>query len=111
MNQLMRKLEKTNNSLMVFDNKELIFKSESKGIKPHLEAINQLGDKLQGTIIVDKVVGKAAALLILYSRAKEAHAIILSKPGKIALKGKIEVFYDQEVDHIKTKNGRIYCPF
>ena len=107
----MKKLEKTNNSLMIFDDEKLIFESESNGIKPHLEAMNQLGDRLQGTIIVDKIVGKAAALLILHSKAKEAHAIIISKSGKKALKGKIKFEYHQEVDHIKTKEGKIFCPF
>lgn len=111
MNQFLKKLEKTNNSLMIFDDDVLIFESESKGIRPHLEAINQLGERLHGKIMVDKVVGRAAALLILYSKAKEAHAIILSKSGRKALVGRIKFFFYQEVEHIKTQDGRIYCPF
>jgi hypothetical protein len=96
---------------MIFDDEELIFESESRGIKPHLEAINKLGNRLHGTIMVDKVVGRAAAMLILYSKAKEAHTFILSIPGRKALEGRIKFVYHQEVEHIKTKEGRIYCPF
>lgn len=105
-------LEKTGNSLMIYKDGELIFQSSSKGIRPHLEAIDLLGESLHGTVMVDKIIGRAAALLILYSHAAEAQAAVLSAQGRqvLELHG-LKHTYIQEVDHIKMKNGRIYCPF
>jgi hypothetical protein len=85
LNRYLDELERTGNSLMVYSGGRLIFQSGSKGIRPHLEAIDDLGERLRGSVMVDKIVGRAAALLILYSGAAEAH--------------------------IKMLDGRIYCPF
>ena len=105
-------LKETGNSLMIYRNGQLIFQSANKGIRPHLEAIDQFGEDLHGTVMVDKIVGRAAALLILYSRAAEAHASIISAQGKRVLEAHgLRFIYEYEVDHIKMQDGRIFCPF
>ncbi len=96
----------------VYDGVDVVFKSRSKGVRPHLEAIDALGERLKGTTMVDKIVGRAAALLILYSGVAEVHAGIISKGGRELLeKGGVRLFYGDETTHIKTVDGRIYCPF
>jgi len=97
---------------MIFHHGELIFQSAEKGIKPHLDAFRELGDKLHGTIMVDKIVGRAAAFLIVHARAAEVHAVVLSKPGMEVLE-QYAVPYVKEtlVDHVLTVDGQIYCPF
>jgi hypothetical protein len=110
-NYFLENLELTGNSLMIFDENKLIYSSNKDGIRPHLEAIELLGDHLHGKIMVDKIVGRAAALLMLYSKAREIHALVLSSPAKKVLEGKVEYVYKNLVDQIKTKDGRIYCPF
>jgi hypothetical protein len=108
----LRELEATGNCLMIFSNGELIFQSKSKGIRPHLEAIEEFGEKLHGSLIVDKIVGRAAALLILYSRASEVQAQVLSEPGKQVFdEHKLDYNYLHLVPHIKQEDGRIFCPF
>jgi len=105
-------LEASDNNLMIYSKEELIFQSKSKGIRPHLEAIEKLGERLHGTIMIDKIVGRAAALLILYSKALEAHTVILSGPGKEVLdEHNFNYNYVELVPHIKQKDGRIFCPF
>ena len=105
-------LERTGNSLMVYRDGDLVFQSSSKGIRPHLEAIALLGEGLRGTVMVDKIVGRAAALLILYSGAAEAHAAVLSAQGRRVLEMHgLSFTYAEEVAHIKMRDGRIYCPF
>ena len=112
MNSYLDMLEKTGNSLMVYRDGDIVFQSSSKGIRPHLEAIDSLGEGLRGTVMVDKIVGRAAALLILYSGAVEAHAAVLSTQGRRALEMHGLMFtYAEEVEHIKMLDGRIYCPF
>jgi hypothetical protein len=112
MNSYLEELDKTGNSLMIYRGSRLIFQSASKGIRPHLEAIETHGEALHGTLMVDKIVGRAAALLILYSEAAEAHTQVLSRPGKQVLDMHgLPTIYVELTDHIKLKDGSIYCPF
>jgi hypothetical protein len=112
MNSYLEELDRTGNSLMIYRGRRLIFQSASKGIRPHLEAIEKHGEALRGTLMVDKIVGRAAALLMLYSEAAEAQAQVLSRPGKQVLDMHgLPTTYVELVDHIKMKDGSIYCPF
>lgn len=105
-------LESTGNSLMVYKDGELIFESSLGGIRPHLKAIDELGSELEGTLMVDKILGRAAAFLVIYSKAAEAITTIVSTPGKQVLdKYKMKYSFGEEVPHIKTENGVIFCPF
>jgi hypothetical protein len=112
MNHYLKILEKTGNSLMIYKKNELIFESSLDGIKPHLKAIKEIGPLLEGSMMVDKIIGRAAAFLIVYSKATEAITTIMSTPGKNVLeKNGIKFSYTEEVPHIKMENGVIYCPF
>jgi len=112
MNRYLDELERTGNSLMIYKGGHLIFQSSSKGISPHLEALESLGQALHGSVMADKIVGRAAALLIVHSGAAEAHAALVSTPGRQVLEQHGLAFtYAKETPHIKMENGRIYCPF
>jgi hypothetical protein len=113
MSQYLEELEAAGMSLMVYKSGEVIFQSASGGVRPHLEAIEELGRAvLRETIMVDKIVGRAAALLILYAGAAEAHAAVISASGKAAFsKHGMKFTYAEEAEHIKTRDGQIYCPF
>lgn len=112
MNHYLDTLEETGNSLMIYKNGELIFESSLKGIRPHLKAIDELGEKLEDTLVVDKILGRAAAFLVVFIKAAEAITAVLSTPGKRVLeKYGVKFSYREEVPHIKMKNGVIYCPF
>ncbi len=112
MNHYLEELEKTGNSLMIYKDDTLIFKSKLGGIRPHLKAINELGQRLEGTLMVDKILGRAAAFLMVYSKAAEAITAVLSTPGRLVLERYgVKFSYSEEVPHIKMENGVIYCPF
>jgi len=105
-------LESTGNSLMIYKDEALIFESNLGGIRPHLKAINELGGQLEGSLMVDKILGRAAAFLVIYSKAAEAITNIVSSPGKQVLEAyNMKFSYLEEVPHIKMKNGVIFCPF
>ena len=112
MNHYLDILEETGNSLMIYKNGELFFESSQKGIRPHLKAINELGSSLEGSLMVDKILGRAAAFLVVYSKAAEAMTAVVSTQGKKVLeKYGVKFSYREEVPHIKMENGVIYCPF
>lgn len=112
MNHYLQTLKKTGMSLMIYKEHQLLFQSNSGGIRPHLEAIEKHGIELNGTTMVDKIVGRAAALLVLYSKADQLYAGLVSGPGRQALEEHgLRFEYNEETEHIKMKDGRIYCPF
>jgi len=110
--EYLRKLDETGMCLMVYKKNRVIFQSNSKGVRPHLEAIDALGSRLKGSLMADKIVGRAAALLILYGGALEVHAGVITRGGRKALeRSGVKLFIGEETEHIKMVNGRIYCPF
>ena len=113
MDVYLTELDKRGMCLMVWKGGEVVFSSPSKGIRPHLEVIERLGrEKLAGSVMADKIVGRAAALLMLYSVPAEVHASVITTTAKELLRAKgVNVCLDIEVPAIKEKDGRIYCPF
>ena len=99
MDEYLRKLDEAGMCLMVYECGSVIFQSQSKGILPQLEAIEALGSRLKGTLMVDKIVGRAAALLILYSGVVEVHAGVVSRGGRDLLRGAgVELFFREETE-------------
>jgi hypothetical protein len=106
-------LVKSKKNLLIYRNDEIIFSSEARGVKPLIEAIDELGPKrLKGVVTADRVVGKAAALLNVYMKAREIHALIISNRAEKFLQDNgCQYFFRERVDAIKTENGEDLCPF
>lgn len=113
MNRYLEELECMGVSLLIYKGEEVIHSSTGGGMKPLLEAIGGLGrEMLRGSIVVDKVVGRAAALLILYMEASEVHAGVVSSTALEVLRSHALSFhYGQRVEAIRDRDGFIICPF
>ena len=73
-------LERQKLSLLILKEGLPIFMTKEGGVAPLLQAIEEIGrEDLAGSIVADKVVGKAAALLMAYFGAREAYAGIMSE--------------------------------
>jgi hypothetical protein len=85
----LEELEKRELSLLIYRGGEVVFSSVSGGIKPLLDAINTIGrDGLRGTLVADKIVGRAAALLVIYMVASEVYASLISTSAKELLRAR-----------------------
>jgi hypothetical protein len=105
-------LEDSEMNLLVFKGGELVFSSDSRGIKPLVEAIDALGERLEDIVTADRIVGRAAALLNMHLGSREVHALLISAGAKdLLLELGVRFEYRKETDAIKTKNGVIFCPF
>ena len=61
--------------------------------------------------MADKVIGKAAALLMALGEIKEVHTLIISKPAlQVFENHNIKYFYDKKVDRIVNRTGDGLCP-
>jgi hypothetical protein len=100
-------------SLLIYRENAIIFSSAGKGVQPFLTAINIVGRReLRGTTVVDRIVGKAVALLTVYIEAAAVHAAILSQSAKVVLqKHNIDFVYAEEAPTILGDGGVGLCPF
>jgi hypothetical protein len=105
-------LKQHNFSLVVVKKEKPILKSRFSGIKALIQAIEKLDKDLEGSAIADKVIGRAAALLLSYSHVKEAYATTLSVEGlKMLKENNIIVEYDKLVPIILDSKRKEICPF
>ncbi|MGB9756433.1 MAG: DUF1893 domain-containing protein [Candidatus Bathyarchaeales archaeon] len=99
-------------TLAIAKNGEIIFETSSHGISGFLEAVEKLGDMLNGASVADRVVGKAIALLCVYKSVKMVYAATLSKEAK-ALFEKHGIYHewDELVESILDFKKVGICPF
>lgn len=83
---MFEKLE--NNSLVVIKDGKVIFKSDKDRLRPIILCINQNKEEMVGSIVIDKIVGLAAAKLFVYAKVKEIYALVASKSAEDYLKNK-----------------------
>lgn len=100
----------TNSTIAVVSNGE-VFTSQERGVKPLLLLLTEKKGFLKGASVADKVIGKAAALLMVLGEIKEVHTLIISEPAiKVFEKHNIPCFYDTKVDRIVNRTGDGLCP-
>ena len=108
----MLKPDFTKYSLALVQENKIIFSSDGSGLKPLwdcLEKYRQSNDKF---ILFDKVIGLAAARLIVYSGIIAAiHTRLISQPANQLLKeNKVKIEADEIVDNILRKDKTAVCP-
>jgi hypothetical protein len=99
-------------TLSIVKNSEIIFESASHGISGVLEAVEKLGDKLEGASVADRVAGKAIALLCVYAKVKAMYAMTLSKKAKAVFENHA-IYHegDNLVESILDIDKAGICPF
>ena len=100
-------------NLIILKNDKRLYQSAREGMLPLYQAIAELSEtQLENTIIVDKIVGKAAALLISYIQASVVYCSLLSIRGKTVLENQgISFFYEELTPEIINRYGTDICPF
>ena len=107
-----RKLAAEALSVVVVKLGKTMFTSRAPGVKSLIEAIREFGPSLAGASIADKVVGKAAALLCVYTKASRVYGCVMSALGSDVLKNFFIPFeHDTLVPNILDRHGTGMCPF
>lgn len=89
---------------------EKVLESERKGIAPILFFMNN-GVDLNGYVVADRIVGKAAALLFVNAGIKEVYGEVMSESGIIVLKEhNIPYSYKIKTERIINRKGDDICP-
>lgn len=99
-------------SLVIVKDDKVIFKSNLQGLLGLIYAIDIFGDTLSSSSVADKIVGRAAALLVAYLNASEVYAVTISNSGlNTLIEHNIEVEYENIVPEIMNRRGDDICPF
>jgi len=99
-------------ALVIVKRGRILFKSRSPGMGSLLQAVEEMGESLHGSSAADRIVGRAAALLLAYSHIKEVYARILSSEGLRTLReNDIGVEFESLVPRILDRDRKDTCPF
>ena len=106
-----KSLLKSTDSTIAVVSVDDVYTSQERGVKPLLHLLTEKKGFLKGAFVADKVIGKAAALLMVLGEIKEVHTLIISEPAiKVFEKYNIPCFYDKKVDRIVNRTGDGLCP-
>lgn len=102
------KLAKDTTCVLVKEDKIIL--SQEKGIAPILNLLNA-GENLENFSLADRIVGKAVAMLVVYSKIREVYAEVLSEKGEEVLKKhNIKYSYKTLTENIINRKGDDICP-
>jgi len=87
------------------------YTSTLKGIAPLLKPLRENPEFFKDAIVVDRVIGKSAAFLLIKGQIKSIHALIISQHALDLLdKHQIPVTYDKLVPYIINNTQTGMCP-
>jgi hypothetical protein len=99
-------------TLVIVNNGEFVFETGSHRISGFLGAIEQLGVRLDGASVADRVAGKAVAFLCIYAKIRNVYAEVLSRKAKAVFEENgIPCDWKELVDGILDSNRSGVCPF
>ena len=82
-----------------------------RGVKDLFRLLREEPQFLGGAFVADKVVGKAAAALMVLGGVEEVFADVISRPARELLeRARIRVEYTLEVPHIINRTQTDRCP-
>ena len=96
-----------NNFSIVIVGENDVYTSTKHGVAPLLEILDGGNDVIKNSFVADKVVGKAAALLMV----KEVYADIISSHAlDVFEKYKVKAYYGNLVEYIINRDKTGMCP-
>ena len=98
-------------SVVVIKNGRMVHAADGRGVAPLIALYTNDPGKLEGALVVDKVIGKAAALILSLGGASEVYGAVMSKAGRDSLvRFGIGASWGQLVDMITNRAGNGMCP-
>lgn len=87
-----------------------VLTSRDRGIAPILQRIEE-GESLQGMVCADKIIGKAAAMLLITAGVVAAYGEVMSSNAKALMEAQgIKVSYGELTERIINRAGDGPCP-
>ena len=107
-----KKLHEKGLTLVIVKDSRVLFESKAHGVSAFLEALDKFWDKMRGTSVADKVIGKAIALLCIYAKVRAVYSSTISvKAKQIFENHNVHFEWDTLVEKILDAHGGDICPF
>ncbi|MDR0676847.1 MAG: DUF1893 domain-containing protein [Elusimicrobiota bacterium] len=98
-------------SCIVIKDEKIIHTANGKGVKPLKDLLEDNPDFMRGTFVIDEIIGKAAAILLVLGHVKKVYGDMISDSAYNYLIQKgVEVEYNKRVKNICNKSGDDICP-
>lgn len=109
--QMLGVLNEQGLSLLVYNDSTLTTHT-NRGVQDLLALISEQPERLNGAIVADKLIGKAAAAIMAAGGVREVHTNLICTAGKQLLQSKgVVVFAAEEVPQILNRDRSAQCPF
>lgn len=108
--QMLDMLNEQGLSLLVFNHDSLTTHA-NRGVQDLLQLISEQPERLNGAVVADKIIGKAAAAIMATGGVREVHTnIICTAARELFEKEGILVFATEEVPMILNRDRSSMCP-
>lgn len=98
-------------SCVVLQGQDIVYSADGRGVSPILALYQNDPEKLRDAFVVDKIIGKAAAVLLVLGGVKAAYGEITSAAAVGYLKARgVEIRCGKCVDVITARDGTGVCP-
>lgn len=112
-NEAIKSIKDHKDTLIIVKDDQIIYRDAGMGVQPILNILNDEEKRklLEGSIVVDKIIGKGAALLFALEQIEGVYGLTMSKSAKEYLdKRNIKNSYTRCVDALSDRTGRGICP-
>jgi len=111
LNEALRLIKSAEASCVVIKDDEIVYTANGRGVSPLLKIFADEPDKLKNAFVVDKIIGKAAAMILAAGGARRAHGVVMSAAGRdYLIRHGIIAEYSECVDMIANRDGTDICP-
>lgn len=108
--QMLDMLNEQGLSLLVYNHDSLTTHA-NRGVQDLLQLISDQPERLQGAVVADKIIGKAAAAIMATGGVREVHTNIICTPAKKLFEQQgILIFATEEVPMILNRDRSSMCP-
>jgi hypothetical protein len=105
-------ISKKSCSVVVIKEGKVLTEKQGDGIRPILDAIVELGEGMHGTVVGDRILGKASALLCVYSKVDGVYSPQATKTAiAVLIRAGIPGQTEKIIPYVKNRNGDGVCPF
>ena len=92
-------------------NQGLTTQHENRGVNDLLDLLENQPERLKGAVVADKMIGKAAAALIISGGVKAVYTNLICTPARLLLEqAGIPVYAEEEVPQILNRDRSGQCP-
>jgi hypothetical protein len=101
----------SDDTLRVYEGETLVFSSQKEQLLPLMEYLTGDGSREQLVIILDKIMGNAAALLSVKANCREVYSPLGSELAvKTLEKHNVEYHLSEIAPYIQRPDGKSMCP-